>query len=72
MNEHADHTEHDGQNLAGRHALAEKTRGQDRGPDRHGEFDRYHLAERDQRQREEPAELGGVMGQVAHDMERQP
>src|SRR6185437_3386566 len=53
----ADHAEHDGHNLPARHAFAKETRGQDRGPDRHGELDRHHLADRDQRQREEPAKL---------------
>src|SRR6202012_389329 len=57
----ADDAEHDGGDLPDRHALAEKTRGQDRGPDRHGEFDRHYLADRNQRQREETAELGAIM-----------
>ena len=59
-------------NLPDRHALAEKARGQDRGPDRHGEFDRHHLAQRNQRQREEPAELRGIVNEIAPDMLQRP
>ena len=67
----ADDAEHDRGELPERDAFAEKHRGQDRGPDRHGEFDRHHLADRDQRQRKEPAELRAEMDGVARDVLRQ-
>ena len=70
--DHTDHAEHDGRDLAERHALAEKAGGQDRGPDRHREFDRDHLAQRNQRQREEPADLRGIVNEVAPDMLQRP
>ncbi len=70
--EDADHTEHDCRNLPDRHALAKKTRGQDRGPDRHGELDRHHLGDRNQREREEPAELCGIVNEIAPDMLQRP
>jgi hypothetical protein len=64
--------ERDGGNLPDRHPLAEKARGQDGRPDRHGEFERHHLCERNQRQRIEPAELGGIVQQAAAGMHTQP
>jgi hypothetical protein len=63
-----DDPEQDRRRLRRRHAFAEKHRRQDRGPDRHGEFDRHDLADRDQRQREKPAELRTVMNEVAGGM----
>jgi hypothetical protein len=55
-----------------RHALAEKARGKDGGPDRHGEFDRHHLTERNQGERVEPADLRPVVNKVASDMLQRP
>ena len=63
--------ERDGGDLPDRHAFAEKHRGENGGPDRHGEFDRHHLADRDQRQRIEPAELRAEMDRVARNVQRQ-
>ena len=60
--------EHDGRDLAECHGLAEKAGGQDRGPDRHRELDRDHLAQRNQRKREEPADLRGIVNEVAPDV----
>jgi hypothetical protein len=49
-------------------ALAEKRDREQRGPDRHRELDRDDLGDRDQRQGEEPAELGAVVDRVAGEM----
>jgi len=51
--------------LPDRHAFAEKTRGQDGGPDWHREFDRDDLSQWDQGQREEPAELRRIVNEIA-------
>jgi hypothetical protein len=57
--------------LPRRHALGEKARCEQRRPDWHGELDCHHLADRDQRQREEPAELRNIVHQIAPDVLRQ-
>ena len=59
--EDADQPERDGADLPERHAFAQKHRRENGGPDRHGELDRHHLADRDQRQRIEPSELRAEM-----------
>ena len=52
-----------------RHAFAEHQRGQQRDPGRHGEFEREHRGERQQRHRQRPAELPDEMRGVARKMQ---
>ena len=49
--------------------LAQERDREQRGPDRHRELDRHDLGDRDHGQRQEPAELGGVVEGVARDMQ---
>ena len=69
MSRYAEKAERDGRELEAGELLAEEQSGDDRAPDRHGEFDRDDLGQRDEDQCQEPGILRAVMDDIADDIE---